>query len=125
MAKVTFNDIVALAKAGYTPKDVKELISLEVSETNNPGTAQTEITAEADHVKNDSTQSSAPAAPVNTASAAPKESEPTAAEPDYKALYEAEKEKVNTLQNKNNQIDVSGKNIVTESDLIDLVSSYC
>lgn len=123
MAKVTFTDIIALAKAGYTPQNVKELMTLDASEQNNPGNTQTETKAEADTTNSDISQSSAPAAPVNASSPEPKESTKAEAEPDYKALYEAEKEKVNALQNKNNQADISGKN-TNDVDLVDLVRSF-
>ena len=119
MAKVTLKDLIDLARAGYTPQNVKELMTLEApTEPTSPQT-QTEVS----EVKNDISQSKEEAS-VNTSSPEPKESPKAEAEPDYKALYEAEKEKVNALQNKNNRADVSTQ-LPTDADLLDLVRDYC
>ena len=117
---LNIKDVVDLAKAGYTPKDVKELI--ELSKTPEPLQAETQPAQTAEPIISQSTP--ADTEPDNVASAAPKESEPPATEPDYKALYEAEKAKVNDLQIKNTQADVSAPQ-TSEKDLIDLVRSFC
>lgn len=66
-----FSDIVDLAKAGYKPSDIKELLTLkEPDDKQEP---------EADK----------------------KGTEPD--EPDYKALYEEEKKKLEELQDKNSR----------------------
>ena len=107
-------DVVALARAGYSKKDVKELIEMSKSqpepETTQPEIPEPEVIPE--------THSG------NVAESQPKESEPPAAEPDYKALYEAEHQKVSDLQNKNNRADVSTPE-VSQQDLLDIVRSYC
>ena len=119
MAKVTLKDLVDITHAGFTYQNVKELMTMEApAELNSPQT-QTEVP----EVKNDISQSKEDT-PVNTSSPEPKESPKAEAEPDYKALYEAEKEKVNALQNKNNRADVS-TSLPTEADLLDLVKDYC
>ena len=69
-----FSDIVELAKAGYKPSDIKELLTLK-----EPDDKQ-----EPEGVKK-----------------VQKGSEPD--EPDYKALYEAEKKKLEELQDKNSR----------------------
>lgn len=118
---LNIKDVVDLAKAGYTPKDVKELIELSktpdapASDAQPPQADQTVSQSQADDKQAD-----------NDASAAPKESEPTATEPDYKALYEAEKEKVNSLQKINTNADVSGPSEAEIlSSLSDVVRDYC
>ena len=117
MAKVTLKDLIDLARAGYTPQNVKELMTLEApAEPISPQT-QTEVPEV-------NLSQSIEDTPVNTSSPEPKESPKAEAEPDYKALYEAEKEKVNALQNKNNRADVSTQ-LPTEADLLDLVKDYC
>ena len=68
-----FSDIVDLAKAGYKPSDIKELLTLKEPEDKDP-----------EEVKK-----------------VQKGSEPD--EPDYKALYEAEKKKLEELQDKNSR----------------------
>ena len=117
---LNIKDVVDLARAGYKPADVKELI--ELSKTPEPLQAKTQPAQTADPTISQSIP--ADTEPDNVASAAPKESEPTATEPDYKALYEAEKAKVNDLQIKNTQADVSAPQ-TSEKDLIDLVRSFC
>lgn len=117
MAKVTFTDIIALAKAGYTPKDVKELMTMEAPAE--PTSPQTQTEVPEVNISQSKEETS-----VNTSSPEPKESPKAEAEPDYKAMYEAEKEKVNALQNKNNRTDVSTQ-LPTDADLLDLVKEYC
>lgn len=118
---LNLKDVVDLAKAGYTPKDVKELI--ELSKTSDAPQSLTQPPlSDAEQTVSQSQSESTEA--DNVSSAAPKESEPTETEPDYKALYEAEKQKVNDLQIKNTQADVSAKE-VTQADLVDLVKSFC
>ena len=117
---LNIKDVVDLARAGYKPADVKELI--ELSKTPEPLQAETQPAQTAEPIISQSTP--AETEPDNVASAAPKESEPPATEPDYKALYEAEKAKVNDLQIKNTQADVSAPQ-TSEKDLIDLVRSFC
>lgn len=109
---LNLSDVVALARAGYSVKDVKELMEMSKSqpETTQPETKEPEVISE--------TPSG------NVAESQPKESEPPAAEPDYKAMYEAEHQKVSDLQNKNNRADVSTPE-VSQEDLLDIVRSFC
>lgn len=72
-----FSDIVDLAKAGYKPSDIKELLTLKEPEDK-------QEPAEPDGFKKGQ-----------------KGSEPD--EPDYKALYEEEKKKLEELQDKNSR----------------------
>lgn len=112
-------DVVDLAKAGYSVKDVKELIELSKTSTEPAAEAQPMQT---DTEQSETTESAAPEKPL---ASAPKESEQPKDEPDYKALYEAEKEKVSALQNKNNKKDLSQNTTVNESDLLETIRSYC
>lgn len=114
------NDIAELAKAGYTPQDVKELMQLNKPAENlrteaQPAQTETEQTA---------LQLESPETEKSTETA-PKESAQPEDVPDYKALYEAEKEKVSALQNKNNSMDVSQNTTVNEKDLLDAIRSFC
>lgn len=111
-------DVVALARAGYTKKDVKELIEMSKSQPE-PETTQPETKEQPKIISQSEDVNSG-----NVAESQPKESEQPAAEPDYKALYEAEHQKVSDLQNKNNRADVSTPE-VPESELLDIVRSYC
>lgn len=113
---LNLSDVVALARAGYSVKDVKELMEMSKSQ---PETTQPEVTAESQTISQSEDADSG-----NVAESLPKESEPPAAEPDYKAMYEAEHQKVSDLQNKNNRADVSTPE-VTPDELLDIVRSFC
>ena len=99
-------DLIALAKAGYTPADVKELVSLEKEGDVNNAASMLEDKTEAGTVK-----------------APEKEPEPAPAEVDYKALYEAEKKKVEDFQNSNTRKEVEEPEISVDSIVKD-ISSY-
>lgn len=121
------SDIAELAKAGYTPQDVKSLLSLSKPQENLFSEAQPPQTATEPTVLQAAVaEQTADTEADKSITTAPKESEPPIDVPDYKALYEAEQEKVRDLQNKNNNIDVSGNNTtVTEEHLLDIVRSFC
>lgn len=114
------NDIATLAKAGYSKEDVKELMQLSKSAENLQPEAQPTPTATEQTVL----QTESPE-PEKSTETAPKESAQPEDVPDYKALYEAEKEKVSTLQNKYNSMDVSQNVTVNEKDLLDAIRSFC
>ncbi len=114
-------DIAALAKAGYTPQDVKDLLSLSKPQENLKSEVQPteqERTPDTESVQ----IITEPEKPVETST---KEIEQPTSEPDYKALYEAEQEKVKALQIKNNNADVSQNITVNEKDLIDAIRTFC
>ena len=69
-----FSDIVDLAKAGYKPSDIKELLTLKEPEDDKGADEDKKVQ---------------------------KGTEPDA--PDYKALYEEEKKKLEELQDKNSR----------------------
>lgn len=118
---LSITDVVALARAGYTPKDVKELIDASKSaETSQPEPQPTQTVTE-QTLSQSVPESPEPDKPAETSA---KETEPPADETDYKALYEAEKQKVNDLQIKNTQTDIS-QHQPTEADLVELVKSFC
>lgn len=115
------SDVAALAKAGYTPQDVKELLQL--------GKLQEDLQTEAQPIQTGTKQTVLQTAVLEEdepTESTPKESEPPIDAPDYKALYEVEQGKVKDLQNKINNVDVSGNDItVTEEHLLDIVRSFC
>lgn len=122
------NDIAALAKAGYTPQDVKDLLNLSKPQENLKSEAQPAEQERAPRAE--STQPHAESAQIITepdkgAETPPKESSQPEPEPDYKALYEAEQEKVKALQIKNNNADVSQNITVKENDLLEAIKSFC
>lgn len=114
------SDIATLAKEGYKPQDVKDILTLSKSQENLSSEAQpTEITPASVTDTEVITESEKP---VETST---KEIEQPTSEPDYKALYEAEQEKVKALQIKNNNADVSQNVTVKENDLLEAIKSFC
>ena len=104
MAKLNVMDLLSFAKAGYTPKDVKELLSMDVPE---------EVPAPKNSDDNQAPEKEK--AEENEPKASPNE-EPSpdaggADDIDYKKLYEEEAEKVKRLQNANTKQDASGGSI--------------
>lgn len=96
-------DIVALAKAGYKPGDVKELITLSEKVSDPKPEEQPAATAEP---SNPATESAEPEkAPEN----AEKAEEPKKEEIDYKELYEKSQLDLKKAQEANRSADNSGK----------------
>ena len=112
---MTIGDIVALAKAGYKPADVKELIEMTKEE-------EKKDIADTSNAAND--DSSEPAAEVSPlASAVPDETED---DTDYKALYEQAKKDLATAQKENANKDISSaEDNQSDADIIkDLIKEF-
>lgn len=100
---LSLSDLVSLAKAGYTPANVKELIAL--SEKSEPVKPEEQQSAAAANVE------------PTTASAEPTEATEKEAQPekteekeiDYKELYEKSQEDLKKAQAVNRSADNSGK----------------
>ena len=118
---LNIKDVVDLARAGYKPADVKELIELSKTSDAKESLTQPPQTVTEQTVSQSQSESTEADKPAETSA---KETEQHADEPDYKALYEAEKQKVNDLQIKNTQADIS-QHQPTEADLVELVKSFC
>lgn len=99
-----FNDIIALAKQGYTPQDIKDLLALAEDQAYGKEAEQ----KDQDIDTKDSDQDNAEP-----------EGEPDKKEDaedlDYKAMYEAEVEKTSKLQKMVLSADLSDKQ--TENDI--------
>ena len=122
---MTVMDIVALAKAGYTPAQVKELISLAEAPASpeepqtNTGTQKTpgdpeQVTAPEKAEKAETEKETKEPTPEQNASAV-----------DYKSLYEKAAEDLKAAQAKNVSTDISPQNNEDpEKDLRDIFASY-
>lgn len=88
-----FSDIVTLAKAGYKPKDVKELMALDTEKTE----------PEPDDKKDKKDPDPDPEAtdPEHKDPEPDTKKDPEDPEPDYKKLYEDSKKTLEKLQAKN------------------------
>lgn len=90
------NDLLTLAKAGYTPELLTKLLGVEEK-------PQPKIELPAEETKEESKQEEKKEEPKEE----PKQEEKKE-EPDYKALYEEEQKKVKKLQAQNVSKDISG-----------------
>lgn len=99
---IKFADIIALAKSGYSVSDVKELMQL--SET--PSNDETEAPQD------------------DTEPAAEDPEEPEQEEVDYKALYEQEQEKVKRLQAVNRNQNAQTNEKTDQEILMDLARDF-
>ena len=112
MAKLNIGDIFALAKQGYKPADIKELMALDIPES--PEASETtEPPAEvpADPEVSDDTATAAKATAQQ-------------AEDNKDAEIEALKAKVSELQKTNQATDQSGNEPDPQKDLDDIVRSF-
>lgn len=95
---ISISDMIALAKAGYTPSQVKELMTMEISQD-----VKTETEAKAEEQQ----AAAAPGDKAKTASAESKQATEnagteTSEDPvDYKALYEQTKADLDKAQKAN------------------------
>lgn len=109
-----FNDIVALAKQGYTPQDIKDLIALSEDQAEGK---------EADQ-KDPDNETEVP----DQCDAEPEgepEKKKEAEDLDYKSLYEAEVEKTSKLQKMVLSADLSDKNKDSDIDIFaDAMKSF-
>lgn len=99
---IKFADIIALAKSGYTVSDVKELMQL--SET--PSNDETEAPQDSQEP------------------AAEDPEEPEQEEVDYKTLYEQEQEKVKRLQAVNRNQNAQTNEKTDQEILMDLARDF-
>lgn len=99
MGKLNILDLLSFAKAGYSPKDVKELLEYDIPE---PSPKSPEVVAAVNE------QPGAENAAKETAQDLPAHDDTAkAGDIDYKKLYEEEAEKVKQLQKKNIMQDAS------------------
>lgn len=112
---MTIGDIVALAKAGYKPADVKELIEMTKEEKN--------IQADPSKPADDDSSEPASAASDPPAAEVPDETED---DTDYKALYEQAKKDLATAQKENVTKDISSaEDNQSDADIIkDLIKEF-
>lgn len=101
MANLGIMDLLSFAKAGYSPKDVKELLSMEIPEQLNPSEVS-KITEQegAENLAKEPKEDLPPQLDTDNAG-----------DIDYKKLYEEEAEKVKQLQTMNTKEDASNRDL--------------
>lgn len=113
---LTIKDIVDLAKAGYKPADVKELI--EISKSNDDRSSDVPP-ADSDTDKEDNAENNPQIDPNAGGTEDPNE-------PDYKSLYETTKKELEKVQKENAKKDISSEDdYISDSDIIkDLIKDF-
>lgn len=115
---VSLQDLITLAKAGYTPGQVKELITLSEKVTEPVPEEPQAATAPTSEAATESAE------PVKATENAEKVSEPEKEVIDYKALYEKSQEDLKTAQAVNRSIDLSGNEPDPHVELSEIFRSY-
>lgn len=110
---MNFSDVLAFAKAGWTPADVKEMMKATTEEQPKD---EGSLDAQENVSRETLVDSEQPKEEIQ------KEQEDI----DYKALYEAEQKKVKELQNANIKRDIKGEqDNKTDDDIVaDFVRSF-
>lgn len=115
---INLSDIITLAKAGYTPAQVKELITLSEKEPDAKPEEQQAATAPTSEAATESAE------PEKATENAEQHSDPEQKEIDYKALYEKSQEDLKQAQAVNRSTDLSDKTSADPyKDLQDYVRS--
>ena len=117
MSKLNFGDIVALAKQGYKPADIKELMSMDIPDETTPPPVQTP-----EKVNTEPTPEPTPA-PNDTETPAKATGQPVESEEDKARIAELEKQ-IKDLQSTNQSKDVSGNVQDPQTDIDDFVRSF-
>ena len=118
---LSLSDIVTLAKAGYGPKDVKELIEATKSSDAAPE-KQPDVKPEENKEPAEKTEPKEAAKPEEMAAKATAQPEDAA---ELKVKLEDLEAKYEALQNKYNKQDVSGAQASDYNSLLDTIKSYC
>lgn len=95
---MTLNDIITLAKQGYKPADIKELIQMSEGQDDAPQVEQSAISTQSENSESEN-------APIEEDAVQAPEAEQSV---DYKKLYEEEKKKVETIQQSNVKKNIQG-----------------
>ena len=99
MANLSLTDLLSFAKAGYSPKDVKELLTMELPDPKIPEVIS-EVTEQED----------AENLPKESKQDLPSQVDSVDAEDiDYKAKYDELEAKMKKLQEQNTRQDISGQ----------------
>lgn len=114
MSKIGLKDIVELAKAGLKKDDIFEILDrVDKQNESNPEVVAEEVNSPDED-----------AAEPETGSETQPETEPEQSEPDYKALYMAEKAKREKLQKDNvNKDNGGGQPDKTDQDILNEIAS--
>lgn len=105
MANITLGDLLSFAKAGYSPKDVKELLSMEIPETKKPEGEKQEAAPEPEENKEEQKTEEDPLQKDSTSDQETASSKII----DYKSKYEEAQETIKKLQEQNIKKDMSGE----------------
>ena len=119
MANLSLSDLLSFAKAGYSPKDVKELLTMELPESKAPEPKNPEGTTQEEPApaEPESEQKTQEIIPEKASTIAPGDA--NAEVIDYKAKYAELEEKMKKLQEQNTRQDISGQKVVDPMQGVD------
>lgn len=112
MSKLSISDVVALAKAGFTPKDVKEILAQDVPSNDDQGANDQNTNFEPDEPANDEPENSANA----TENVQNSEGHTDASDIDYKKKFEDAQKLIEKLQADNASRNVAGNEDTSAAD---------
>ena len=118
MSKLNFGDIVALAKQGYKPADIKELLAFDIPDENAPAPVQ-----EPEKVTPEPTPEQTTPQLDDNPTPAKATGQQLESEQDKERIAELEKQ-IKELQSNNQSKDVSGNVQDPQADLDDIVRSF-
>ena len=107
MGKLSITDLLSFAKAGYTPKDVKELLLMDVPEAKK----SEDVTQEENPVSAEPEQEQKTEEPVLQKASTVTVEDAPAEVIDYKAKYDELEAKMKKLQEQNIRQDISKETI--------------
>ena len=123
MSKLNFGDIVALAKQGYKPADIKELMSLDIPDNETPATEPGASLSGAT-LSDPNIPTPEPTPALNdTETPAKATGQPVESDEDKARIAELEKQ-IKDLQATNQAKDVSGNIPDPQKSIDDLVRSF-
>ena len=108
MANLTLADLLSFAKAGYSPKDVKELLTMEVPETKKAESEQKEEKLPDPEENKKEQKTEEKDLQKDSTSNQDTESKKII---DYKLKYEEAQETIKKLQEQNTKQDMSGEKV--------------
>ena len=112
MSKLSISDIVALAKAGFTPKDVKEILAQDVPSDDDQGANNQNSNSEPDEPANDEPENPANA----TGNVQNSEGHTDASDIDYKQKFEDAQKLIERLQADNASRNAAGHEDTSAAD---------
>ena len=119
MANLSLSDLLSFAKAGYSPKDVKELLTMELPESKAPEPKNPEGTTQEEPAPAEPESEQKTQEPIPEKDSTITPGDANAEVIDYKAKCAELEEKMKKLQEQNTRQDISGQKVVDPMQGVD------